>query len=81
MKTIPIQVSRTINVSVPTTIPFQVVTNLKKKEDDDGEDLDPFISGVMNVQNNNTSDVNVYIQSFTRQESSFTTKTRSYKKS
>ena len=31
------------------------------------------------VQNNNTSDVNVYIQSFTRQESSFTTKTRSYK--
>ena len=33
----------------------------------------------MKVQNNNTSDVNVYIQSFTRQESSFTTKTRSYK--
>lgn len=73
VKTIPIQVSRTINVSVPTTIPFQVVTNLKNKTTDE------FISGVMKVQNNNTSDVNVYIQSFTRQESSFTTKTRSYK--
>ena len=73
VKTIPIQVSRTINVSVPTTIPFQVVTNLKDKTTDE------FISGVMKVQNNNTSDVNVYIQSFTRQESSFTTKTRSYK--
>lgn len=73
VETIPIQVSRTINVSVPTTIPFQVVTNLKNKTTDE------FISGVMKVQNNNTSDVNVYIQSFTRQESSFTTKTRSYK--
>ena len=73
VKTIPIQVSRTINVSVPTTIPFQVVTNLKEKTTDE------FISGVMKVQNNNTSDVNVYIQSFTRHESSFTTKTRSYK--
>ena len=73
VETIPIQVSRTINVSVPTTIPFQVVTNLKDKTTDE------FISGVMKVQNNNTSDVNVYIQSFTRQESSFTTKTRSYK--
>lgn len=73
VKTIPIQVSRTINVSVPITIPFQVVTNLKDKTTDE------FISGVMKVQNNNTSDVNVYIQSFTRQESSFTTKTRSYK--
>ena len=60
-KLINIQVSRTINVSVPTTIPFQVVTNLKEKEDDDGEDLDPFISGVMKVQNNNTSDVSVSI--------------------
>lgn len=57
---INITVSRTINVSVPTTIPFQVVTNLKKKEDDDGEDLDPFISGVMNVKNNNTSDVKCF---------------------
>ena len=63
---------RTINVSVPTTIPFQVVTNLKEKMTDE------FISGVMNVKNNNTSDVSVSIQSFTRVESSFTTKTRSY---
>ena len=74
---INIIVSRTINVSVPTTIPFQVVTNLKKKEDDDGEDLDPFISGVMNVKNNNTSDVSVSIESFTRVESN-TTKNRNY---
>lgn len=74
---INITVSRTINVSVPTTIPFQVVTNLKKKEDDDGEDLDPFISGVMNVKNNNTSDVSVSIKSFTRVESN-TTKNRNY---
>lgn len=74
---INITVSRTINVSVPTTIPFQVVTNLKKKEDDDGEDLDPFISGVMNVKNNNTSDVSVSIESFTRVESN-TTKNRNY---
>ena len=35
VKTIPIQVSRTINVSVPTTIPFQVVTNLKDKTTDE----------------------------------------------
>ena len=69
--TIPIQVSRTINVSVPTTIPFQVVTNLTD------ENADAFISGVMKVQNNNTSDVHVYIDSFTRQDST-TTKNRSY---
>lgn len=69
--TIPIQVSRTINVSVPTTIPFQVVTNLTD------ENADAFISGVMKVQNNNTSDVDVYIDSFTRQDST-TTKNGSY---
>ena len=72
IKTIPIEVSRTISVTVPTTIPFQVVTNLKDK------DADSFISGVMKVQNNNTSDVDVYLDSFTRQDSP-TTKNRSYK--
>ena len=65
-KNVTISVTRTINVSVPTTIPFQVVTNLTN------ENADEFISGVMKVQNNNTSDVNVSIKSFTRQESTIT---------
>ena len=71
IQTIPIEVSRTISVTVPTTIPFQIVTNLKDK------DTDPFISGVMNIKNNNTSDVDVYLDSFTRQLT--TTKNSSYK--
>lgn len=63
-KTVPIQVIRTINVSVPTTIPFQVVTNLKNKE------ADPFISGVIKISNNNTSDVQVSVKSFTKKQGS-----------
>jgi len=59
-----IRVTRTINVSVPTTIPFQVVTNLKDKE------ADPFISGVMKIKNYNTSEVDVFIESFTKKENS-----------
>ena len=72
-KDVNISVTRTINVSVPTTIPFQVVTNLTN------ENADEFISGVMKVQNNNTSDVNVFINSFTRQESTIT-KNKNYEK-
>lgn len=56
-----VYVTRTINVSVPTTLPFQVVTNLIDKE------ADPFISGVLKVTNNNTSDVRVTIQSFQKE--------------
>ena len=54
-------VIRTINVSVPTTVPFQVVTNLINK------DADPFVSGILNLTNNRTSDVNVFLESFTRE--------------
>ncbi|MBP3914660.1 immunoglobulin-like domain-containing protein, partial [Clostridium sp.] len=63
-KEVTIQVKRDINVTVPTTIPFQVVTNLKDKE------ADPFISGVLNLQNNNTSTVDVFVQSFTKEADS-----------
>ncbi len=59
-KEISVNIARTINVSVPTTIPFQVVTNLNNKE------ADPFISGILKLQNNNTSDVNVSVESFGR---------------
>ncbi len=63
-KTIDIDVVRTINVSVPTTIPFQVVTNLIDKE------ADPFVSGIIKLQNNNTSNVTVSVQSFNKKEGS-----------
>ena len=59
-KMVEIQVNRTINVSVPVNLPFQVVTNLKNKE------TDPFISGILSVKNNNTSEIDVYIESFIR---------------
>ncbi len=42
-----IEVVKTINVDVPIKMPFQVVTNLKDKK------ANPFISGVMKVNNNN----------------------------
>ena len=59
-----INVIRTISVTVPTKIPFQVVTNLKDKN------ADPFISGVMKIKNNNTSNVDVFVESFTKQTDS-----------
>ena len=71
IETIAIEVIRTINVSVPNYIPFQVVTNLTN------DAADEFVSGVMKVKNNNTSDVDVYIESFTTQNSS-TNENRSY---
>ena len=63
-KAIDIQVVRTINVSVPTTIPFQVVTNLMNSE------ADPFVSGIIKLENNKTSDVTVSLQSFNKKEGS-----------
>lgn len=63
-KEFEINVTRTISVSVPTVIPFQVVTNLNNK------DSDPFISGVMKVNNNNTTPVNVSLHSFTKESNS-----------
>lgn len=59
-----INVIRTISVTIPTKIPFQVVTNLKDKN------ADSFISGVMKIQNNNTSNVDVFVESFTKKSNS-----------
>lgn len=69
--TLPAKVSvvRTINVSVPTTLPFQVVTNLLNT-DDTTNTQDPFVSGVLKLKNNRTSDVRVSIESFTKEDSS-----------
>lgn len=69
--TLPAKVSvvRTINVSVPTTLPFQVVTNLLNT-DDTTNTQDPFVSGVLKLKNNRTSDVRVSIESFNKEDSS-----------
>ena len=64
-----VSVVRTINVSVPTTLPFQVVTNLLNT-DDTTNTQDPFVSGVLKLKNNRTSDVRVSIESFTKEDSS-----------
>lgn len=64
-----VSVVRTINVSVPTTLPFQVVTNLLNT-DDTINTQDPFVSGVLKLKNNRTSDVRVSIESFTKEDSS-----------
>ena len=56
-------VSSAINVTVPTNIPFQVVTNLNDKS------TDSFISGVLNIKNNNTKrPVKVSVKSFTKDD-------------
>lgn len=60
-----IEVVKTINVDVPIKMPFQVVTNLKDKK------ANPFISGVMKVNNNNIhSTVDVTVKSFNKVENS-----------
>lgn len=64
--TFNIQVVRTINVSVPTYIPFQLVTNLIKNPDT--AQPDPFVSGVMKVSNNYLTDVEVSVKEFTKKE-------------
>lgn len=64
-----VSVVRTINVSVPTTLPFQVVTNLLNT-DDTTNTQDPFVSGVLKLKNNRTSDVRVSIESFIKEDSS-----------
>ena len=57
-----IQVVRTISVSVPVTVPFQVVTNLLGEN---GQQVDPqFIAANIKVQNNNPTPVAVYLKSF-----------------
>ncbi|WP_294405810.1 immunoglobulin-like domain-containing protein [uncultured Clostridium sp.] len=56
-----VYVTRTISVTVQQNIPFQVVTNLLDKE------ADPFVSGIMKIQNNRTSDVRVSVESFSKE--------------
>ena len=64
-----IQVVRTINVTVPTKLPFQVVTNLMPSENKDStvdETTNGFVSGVLKLKNNNTSPVKVSVASFAK---------------
>ena len=66
-----IQVVRTINVTVPTKLPFQVVTNLMPSENqDETTENDGFVSGVLKLKNNNTSPVKVSVASFAKKANS-----------
>ena len=70
---IDIQVVRTINVTVPTKLPFQVVTNLMPSENGSEEETienDGFVSGVLKLKNNNTSPVKVSVESFGKKANS-----------
>ena len=72
-ETIDIQVVRTINVTVPTKLPFQVVTNLMPSENKDStvdETTNGFVSGVLKLKNNNTSPVKVSVGSFAKKANS-----------
>ena len=64
LEDIEVEVIRTISVTVPTVIPFQVVTNLIDKNGD------PFVAGMLKLQNNKTSDVQVSVKSFTKKADS-----------
>lgn len=61
---VQVEVIRTISVDVPIKVPFQVVTNLIDK------DADQFVAGTLNLRNNKTSDVKVYLEGFTQVNSS-----------
>ena len=70
-KEVDIQVVRTINVTVPTKLPFQVVTNLMPSENqDETTENDGFVSGVLKLKNNNTSPVKVSVASFAKKANS-----------
>ena len=70
-KKVDIQVVRTINVTVPTKLPFQVVTNLMPSENqDETTENDGFVSGVLKLKNNNTSPVKVSVASFAKKANS-----------
>ena len=72
-KKVDIEVVRTINVTVPTKLPFQVVTNLMPSEDKDStvdETTNGFVSGVLKLKNNNTSPVKVSVTSFAKKADS-----------
>ena len=68
-KKVDIQVVRTINVTVPTKLPFQVVTNLMPDENGNIEN-NGFVSGVLKLKNNNTSPVKVSVASFAKKANS-----------
>ena len=68
-KKVDIEVVRTINVTVPTKLPFQVVTNLMPSENQD-ETTNGFVSGVLKLKNNNTSQVKVSVASFAKKADS-----------
>ena len=68
-KEINIQVVRTINVTVPTKLPFQIVTNLIPNEYG-SQGNDQFVSGVLKIKNNNTSPVRVKVESFAKKVNS-----------
>ena len=72
-KKVDIEVVRTINVTVPTKLPFQVVTNLMPSENKDStvdETANGFVSGVLKLKNNNTSPVKVSVASFAKKADS-----------
>ena len=70
-KKVDIQVVRTINVTVPTKLPFQVVTNLMPSGDSTvDETTNGFVSGVLKLKNNNTSPVKVSVASFAKKANS-----------
>ena len=70
-KEVDIQVVRTINVTVPTKLPFQVVTNLMPSGDSTvDETTNGFVSGVLKLKNNNTSPVKVSVASFAKKANS-----------
>ena len=70
-ETIDIQVVRTINVTVPTKLPFQVVTNLMPSGDSTVDEItNGFVSGVLKLKNNNTSPVKVSVASFAKKADS-----------
>ena len=63
--TLNVTVVRTISVSVPNQLPFQVVTNLVA----DCEES-PFIAGIMKFSSNTLTPVNVYLKSVTKVQDS-----------
>ena len=58
-ETVNVEVIKTINVTVPLEVPFQVVTNLMDKN------ADSFVAGMLNISNNSTTSVvDVSLKSF-----------------
>ena len=65
-ETFNITVIRTINVSVPTYIPFQIVTNLIRDPNNMDVAPEPFLAGVMKISNNYLTNVDVYLREFSK---------------